>query len=147
MFGRYLMGNTFLKHLTLDYNPIGDAGCLKLCEGLGKHEGSGCLEVLSMVDCGIGAKGVEGLGQLFLNIKCILTTLNIKGNFEAGMAAVTKLLQGVRQSSMLEGRMSPTIGSVNLHDTFKACDKEIEPEFSKALAEVLDQHPTLWELI
>jgi len=147
MLSKYLVNNTFLKHLTLDYNAIGNAGCLTLCQGLGNHEGSGCLEVLSMVDCGIGPEGVEALAELFLNAKCILTTLNLKGNFEVGMAAVTSLLRGVRESSMIEGRMTPTIGSIDLHDTFKSVDKEIEADFAKALVDVLDQHPTLWELV
>ena len=43
--------------------------------------------------------------------------------------------------------MSSTIGSVNLHDTFKAVDRNIEAEFVDSQRGLLDGHPTLWELV
>ena len=54
-----LRDNLFLKQLVLDFNPIGDEGAIALCEGLSQHSGVGCLQILSLEDCGIGAAGVE----------------------------------------------------------------------------------------
>merc|ERR1712205_45068 len=101
-------------------------GILSLCDGLGKHSGSGCLEVLSLEQCGIGQIGVEAFAKFFLNEKCILTHLNLKGNHQAGMMSIASLLRALKGSA---GVGASTIVGVNLHDTFKAVDREHEIEF------------------
>jgi len=129
----------FLRHVSLSYNPIGDGGIAALAEGLiDRGDLEGVLQVLDLEGCDIAAEGMGSLAKLLGNPRCVLNSLNLKGNHKAGQHAVGGLLSALK--------VSPTLTTLNLHDTFKKREAEHEEDFRSSLKDVLISHLTLSDL-
>lgn len=75
-----LLGPAYRSPITvlkLDHNEFGDAGMIKLAQGLAENT---VLQELSLTYCGIGPEGAEGLFEILIYVNCGLTTLDLQGN-------------------------------------------------------------------